>query len=393
MKIAHITATFPPDYNGTANVCYHNALELAKLGHEVHVFTSEHPLNDYRDPGELDVHRLPALLRIGNAPLNPSLLNALKGFDLLHLHYPFYSGAEMVFLRSILDKTPYVITYHQDVRLEGILGPVIKLHSKSVGRLVLGSCSRLFVTSWDYAMNSGIRDIAVSKGGNAVEVPNGVDVDRFHPEVSGDSIREKHGIRKEEQVVLFVGALDRAHYFKGVNLLLESMLRLDNPNVKLVVVGDGNMRQEYINHAQDLGLNGRVVFTGRVSGEELPLYYAMSDLLTLPSTTEGEAFGLVLIEAMASGKPVIASNLPGLRSVVDEGVTGLLAKPGDVEDLTEKLDSILSHPELMLKMGIEGRKKVEARYAWHNIGVLLERLYREVLEHPVPSQSKGRIEG
>ena len=357
------------------------------------MFTSEYPLNGYRDPGEFSVHRLPALLRVGNAPVNLSLVNALKGFDLLHLHYPFYSGAEMVFLRSILDKTPYVITYHQDVRLQGILGPVIKLHNKTIGRLVLGSCSRLFVTSWDYAMNSGIRDLAVSKGDKAAEVPNGVDVERFHPDVSGNSTREKHGIVKDGQVILFVGALDRAHYFKGVNLLLESMVRLDHPNVKLVVVGDGNMREEYLRHAEGLGLNGRAIFAGRVSAEELPRYYAMSNILVLPSTTEGEAFGLVLVEAMASGRPVIASNLPGLRSVVDEGVNGLLAKPGDVEDLTEKLDSLLSHPELMLKMGTEGRKKAEARYAWHNIGVLLERLYSEVLEQPILSQSKGRIEG
>jgi len=389
MKIAHVTATFPPDYNGTANVCYHDAFEVARLGHEVHVFTSEYPLDGYRDPAEFCVHRLPAFLRVGNAPVNLSLFSALKGFDVLHLHYPFYFGAEMVFLRSVLDKTPYVITYHQDVRLKGLLEPAIKLHNKTLGRLILGSCSRLFVTSWDYALNSGIKDIVISKGDDAAEVPNGVDVVRFDPRTSGGSIRERHGIENGEQVVLFVGALDSAHYFKGINVLLESLLKLNRPDTKLVVVGDGNMRQEYISRAAALGLTDRVVFAGRVSADELPSYYAMSNLLVLPSTTEGEAFGLVLVEAMACGKPVIASDLPGVRSVVDEGITGLLAKPGSVGDLVDKIGSLLSQPDVMTRMGIEGRKKAETRYAWHNIGLLLERLYEEVLEGRATTSIRG----
>lgn len=379
MKIAHVSATFPPNYNGTANVCYHNALEVAKLGHDVQVFTSDFPMNGYRDPSEIEVHRLPVIMRVGNAPITLPLLSALKGFDVLHLHYPFYWGAETVLLRWMLDRTPYVITYHQDVRLRGPLEPAVKLHRHTLGSLVLKKSKLLFMTSRDYAMNSSIRDLVMQKGERAVEVPNGVDIERFNPKVSSNGLMERHRIGQGTPVVLFVGALDRAHYFKGIDVLLRTIASLE-AEARLVVVGDGDMREAYSRQVSELGVRDRVTFAGLVSHEELPSYYAMCDVLVLPSTTEGEAFGLVLIEAMACGKPVIASRLPGVRSVVEDGATGLLVEPGSAQDLTAKLNMLLSNPQAMAEMGLRGRRRAEERYSWNNIGGLLERLYREALE-------------
>ena len=91
MRIAHVTATFPPYQGGTGTVCYHNALGLARLGHEVTVFTAEHPGGGHVDPEEFMVCRLPSLFRIGNAPFLPVLLG-LREFDVIHLHLPFPFG-------------------------------------------------------------------------------------------------------------------------------------------------------------------------------------------------------------------------------------------------------------------------------------------------------------
>ena len=111
MRVAHVTATFPPHYTGTGMVCYYNALGLARLGHEVTVFTADYPPGDYTYPEEITVRRLLAMFRIGNAPLLPGLLG-LKEFDIIHLHHPFIFGAELIWAVSKVRKIPYIITDH-----------------------------------------------------------------------------------------------------------------------------------------------------------------------------------------------------------------------------------------------------------------------------------------
>src|SRR6185437_943323 len=120
VRIALVTATFPPYLAGTGNVCYHNALGLAAAGHDVTVFTAGYPPVGQTDPEGVTVRRLPVVFRLGNAPVLPGLLG-MGRFDLVHLHYPFYFGSEMVLLKSLVNHVPYVVTYHQDVLLGGLL--------------------------------------------------------------------------------------------------------------------------------------------------------------------------------------------------------------------------------------------------------------------------------
>jgi glycosyltransferase involved in cell wall biosynthesis len=375
VRIAHITATFPPDYSGTGVVCYHNALGLARLGHQVTVFTAASSAGSTADPPELTVRRLPALFRLGNAPFLPGLL-ALHSFDLLHLHYPFYFGAELVWLKALTTGLPYVVTYHQDVLFSGPLHQAEKWHHALLGRRILGQARRILATSMDYARASRLREWLPDR---VQEVPNGVDAQRFHPGLRGDALRLQYGLQPSDRVVLFVGALDQAHYFKGVRVLLQALASLPDPGIRLLLVGDGNRRQAYERRAEQLGLSGRVTFCGRVADADLPAHYALCDLLVLPSTTMGEAFGVVLLEAMACGKPIIASNLPGVRSVVSDGQDGLLAEPGNALDLAEKMRALLASPRTRQEMGKRGRGKVEARYNWTIIIPRLERVYYEVL--------------
>ena len=120
----------------------------------------------------------------------------------------------------------------------------------------------------------------------------------------------------------------------------------------------------------------RVVFTGRVAGDTLPQYYNLADVVVLPSTSGSEAFGMVLLEAMASGKLVIASNLPGVRKVVVDRKTGVLAKPGDVVGLAKAIEVVANDGELRMKYGAAGRERVADRYRWEAVGEELERVYR-----------------
>jgi len=377
MRIAHVTATFPPYYGGAGNVCYHNALELARLGHQVTVFTANYPPGDYTYPEEISVHRLQVLFRIGNAPLLPGLLR-LEGFDVIHLHYPFIFGAEMIWAVSKVRKIPYIITHHNDLIGDGLRRYLFDAYSTISTRLLFHGARKFAVVSLDHAASCRLTPLFRKRWSDVVEVPNGVDPNLFRPGLNGTQVRQEHVISDDARVILFVGALDRAHYYRRVDLLISAIRSLREPYPHLLVVGDGDQLATYKNLVAELEINANVHFLGKVTHQDLPLVYATADLVVLPSQIQ-ESFGLVLIEAMACGKPVIASNLPGVRSVVSDGEDGLLVKPGDVVDLAEKIQTLLDDPQLRREMGQRGRAKVEAKYAWPKVIDRLEAVYDLVL--------------
>lgn len=381
-RIAHITAAFPPYRSGTGTVCYHNAAQAARMGHEVHVFTAAYAGQGGAgdDPDGVTVHRLNPVFRVGNAPLLPALL-ALPRFDLLHLHYPFIFGAELTALRAAVGRTPYVITYHQDVILDGLMGQGIRLHEALIGRGILRGARRLLFTTLDYGQASRVGDLVGRMGARVGALPNGVDPDDFHPAVDGAAVRARWGQAAGDVVVLFVGGLDQAHYFKGVPVLLAALAGIDAPHIKALIVGDGDLRPQFEALAADLGIAARVTFCGRVAQPDLPAHYAAADVLVLPSVTMGEAFGIVLLEAMACAKPVIASDLPGVRVVAGGGAHGRVFPPGDSAALAAALRALAADAALRARMGGAGRALVEAKYAWARIGEALDALYREVLAH------------
>jgi glycosyltransferase involved in cell wall biosynthesis len=193
-------------------------------------------------------------------------------------------------------------------------------------------------------------------------------------------VREKHGIPADAPLVLFVGVLDRAHHFKGAGNLIRAFAALKNRDAMLMLVGDGDLKEQFMQQAAGLGIAERTRFVGKVSNSDLPDYYAAADLAVLPSSPP-ESFGMVLIEAMACGKPVIASNLPGVRAVVSNNVDGLLLQPGNIPELTDKIDQLLRDPERRREMGMRGRQKVEAKYAWSVIIPNLTQVYEEVVRN------------
>jgi glycosyltransferase involved in cell wall biosynthesis len=371
-------------------VAWHNARELARLGHRVHVFTAGRTRGPATPEGGAPegvlVHRLRPLLRLGNAPLLPGLFPALRRFDLVHLHYPFFFGAEIVLAACCLFGVPYVITYHNDVELAGRLAPVPRLHHRLAGRRVLAGARRLLFTTRDYGTTSFAASLA--GGPTAGEMPNGVDVDRFAPAAgSGEAVRRRHGLasggasgRAEEAVVLFVGGLDRPHYFKGLPVLFEAVRRLGSRAPRVLVVGDGDLRPDYERLVAEQGLGERIRFAGRVADAALPAYYAAADLVVLPSVTRGEAFGVVLLEAMASGRPVIASDLPGVRAVVRATGGGLLTPPGDAAALAAAIGALAADSTRRAELGQAGRRAVTAQFAWPAIARRLEATYRVVLD-------------
>lgn len=395
MRIAEVSSTFPPYRGGIGNVCLENAMELSRRNYDVTVFTPSYENFWQRLRGQkkserqgFSVKRLVPIFRYGNAGFLPQLVKYLKSYDVIHLHYPFFGGAEVIYfwyeakkfycrLRKKRCLLPcLIITYHMDVVGNGPLGLFFRWHTKYLMPKIIKEADRIIVSSFDYIRESNIKKLFINYQYKFLEIPNGVDIQRFQPREKSQELLKKYSLGSNDKIILFVGGLDKAHYFKGIDYLLRTIKILQNFSIKLLIVGEGDMKKEYIETAENLGIKNQVIFTGFISDEDLPKYYNLADLFVLPSIDKSEAFGVVLIEAMASGKPVIASNLAGIRSVVDENKNGFLIDPKNEGHLAERIKYIFDSPFLLMSFGQAGRKKAEEEYSWEIIGNKLDKLIK-----------------
>jgi glycosyltransferase involved in cell wall biosynthesis len=303
--------------------------------------------------------------RFGHGGFIYALDHLVRDADIVHLHYPFFGTAGLIAgLKRKGKVKKLVVTLHMDAAATGLKGLIFDLHRKLFQRGVLYVADVLIASSSDYARNSSFAPWA----DRIIELPFGVDETRFVPSANRDVSRPF--------TALFVGGMDRAHAFKGVKVLLEAISRVSNIKAKLI--GDGDLRSSYESLARRLSISDRVSFLGKLSPDELPSAYQSSDVLVLPSLSGAEAFGLVALEAQSSGVPVIASDLPGVRTVVADGESGILVPCGDVEALVVAIKRLESDKELRANMGLAGRKRVLERFTWgRHVKGLLD-IYRSI---------------
>lgn len=346
--------------------------ELAARGHHVTVFTMRYPGASYQlSSGEpFSVVRLHPWLKAGDAGAVPQLLFRLAGFDLVHLHYPWYGGAEWVWLAKWLRRQRYLVTYHLSAQPVGWFKRAVQIGYDLIwARTILGNAEKLLVVDQEYFANSpwGL----ASWPAKIVELPNGVDTAVFQP--ASRTVSAEKG----ERTILFVGNLMPV---KRLDLLLLAMRQLSPDNVKLVVVGGGYDEKKYQKLTADYGLQTAVQFAGRCDDrEKLAEYYQQATCLVVPS--EAESFSLVALEAMACGCPVIAADIPGLRARIIAGQDGFLFTPGSVADLVAKIKLLLSLSAAERRqMGERGRQKVLAQYSLEQHVNRLEEVYHLFLQ-------------
>ncbi len=373
VKIAQVVSTYPPYRGGMGSIAYEYTERLRARGHHVHVFTPR-----YRrvadDPAY--VHRIPSPMHFGNAGVMPSLAYRLKGFDLVHLHYPFFGGAEPVIVRKyIRPNQPLIMTYHHDVVGKGLKQVIFDAHRRALFPWIVERVDRILVSSDEYARSSALWDIEEARRKTRV-LPFGVDTERFHPG-RDDALRERLGIPLDVPTFLFIGGLDQAHYFKGLAVLLEALRELADLPWQGIVIGDGDLRASFEATAAAQGCKHRLHFLGNVSDADKPNYYRAVDVHVFPSVDRTEAFGLVALEAAATGIPTIASDLPGVRGVVLHEQTGLLAAPGDTRELGSVLRRIFTEPRTRTRLGAAARCRAEQDFAWDRLMDRLEEVYRE----------------
>jgi glycosyltransferase involved in cell wall biosynthesis len=331
--------------------------------------------SEYHEDGVV-VKRLHLITRLYGTPLIAGLSKQLSNLetDIFHANFPSPYVAYNVARVSSRRRVPAVLTWHNDLPAVTLGAKIlIEAHDHLVLPRYIRKYRRIISTSQTYAQQSRILP---KLGSLLTVVPNGVDCKRFHPHNDGSPVRDRFNLHGKFSL-LFVGALTKWHRYKGLDILLES-LHTANQDMRLIVVGAGDLEERYRALTRSLHLESNVIFAGNVPDEELPLYYAASDALILPSKDMSEGFGLTLLEANATGKPVIASNVGGIPSVVQNGYNGLLVPPNNPSLLAEAILTLAGDPELAGKMGRNGRQVAES-HDWGIVAARTEQVYLEAL--------------
>src|SRR5438874_5855662 len=375
VRIAQVSPWFSPHFGGVESHVRTLSRELARRGHEVTVITTRHdpalPMEETIDG--FRVVRVRPRTIVFRTPITPRMRGSLRDLaaDVIHAHSPpplasHYAG-DVATERGI----PYLVTYHCDVELPSAFGSVIEsIYRRSLGADTLRNANQVIVTTRTYAATSR----AIWRYNPSV-IPNAVDHRRFRPDVDGSGVRSKLRIPPEVPIVLLVG---RIVPHKGVEHFVEAARYV--PDARFLVAGGGSSLDAMKRLALSMGVADRVRFLGRISDDRLPEVYAACDVFVLPSVSRLEAFGIVALEAMSTGKPVIVADIPGVREIIEDGRDGLLADPVNPRDLAEKIRRLLSDPEARRTLGARAREKVLESFSIEQVTDRIEAAYRAVLD-------------
>ncbi|NOZ64696.1 MAG: glycosyltransferase family 4 protein [Caldiserica bacterium] len=240
--------------------------------------------------------------------------------------------------------------------------------------------SRIFSSTKGIILTTGeLEEYVLGNGGNKEQVwvnPDGVDVDKFHPAISGEKIREEYNL-KGKIVVGFVGSIGHWH---RVDLLLSVAREVvkKEPEVHFLIVGGAASLAPLKEYVVKNGLSRVVTFTGNVPYEEVPCYIAAMDITVLPGT-DIYSSPIKVFEYMAMGKPVIAPRIGQLKEIISEGEEGFLIEQGNKKQLQEGIIKLVGNKTLREKMGQRGRNKVEKEYTWRKNGERICSIYKKLL--------------
>jgi glycosyltransferase involved in cell wall biosynthesis len=322
----------------------------------------------------VSVKRLASLGTWFSQPVTPGILSVLRATkaDLVHLHEP-NPLATAAYLASGC-RSRLIVHYHSDIvrqkKLSRLYRPLLNWALRKAEAIIVGSRELI--------ENSPVLARHRSK---CVVIPFGIDLRPFlalEPKPSPGP-----------PLILAVGRLS---YYKGFQYLIEAMRDLP---ARLVLVGDGECRAELQQQIQRLGLQDKVSLAGKIGFDALLDSYSQADLFCLPSCHASEAFGLVMVEAMAAGLPVVSTDLPtGVRSVNAHGVTGLVVPPASVEPLRAALALLCRQPDLRRRLGRNGRSRAQEIFSRENMGRQILNLYGAVCSpamDPGASPAPGKV--
>jgi len=364
LRIVHISPFFYPSIGGIETFCKELSIRTARLGHEVHVitFTKAEPNDENLD--EIVIHRLKPVLSWFKARFSPQVRKLIKKIhpDIVHIQALAPITQEFSFVKS----SKYLATYHNDPVLTDRLDYRISvcLYKRLLFPRFIRGVDRIICPSTSFQQTSNfLKSIPEGKKG---VIPNGVDVSVFTPpEKAKEFYRSKLGLNAD-WVGIFVGSMEKWHAYKGIEVLLEALLKLLNVELNFIFIGDGELRPAYEERARNLIDMKRVKFLGKVDANKLLESYRASDFLVLPSTGV-ECAPIVLLEAMACGLPIITSNIPGPSDVIEEGINGFAVKPGMPEEICGAIKKLVTDEDRLERLSFNARKFAVEKYDWAKI--------------------------
>jgi len=398
VKILQVTPFYPPHVGGVEFHVYNLAKNLRLLGNDVSIVTSDVPQHYSSDKKLI---RLPPVHQFFGTPICPSIFKKLNEVEaeVVHIHAPprFFPEATTMFYKFFKKKVPLIITNHAPVterfilvdaaRASNLLSlekAVCMLHDRLPYYWVHKCAKRIIVQgeAMKALLFSAILKNQVQDFSQKIRlIPNGVDDKMFDPKIYNEEVARKKFNIREEHVIVFVGRLAK---HKGIDYLIKALklVKADLPDVLLVIVGNGNERNNLENLSRKLHVDQNVMFVGDLPHDNIPLILSLATVLAHPSFYEG--IPTIVLEAMSMAKPVVVTNAGCMSEVVQNGQTGFVVEKGNISQLAHALLLVLSNSRLALHMGQKGRDLVKEKYSWEVVAKKHVEVYEEVLSECNP---------
>jgi rhamnosyl/mannosyltransferase len=363
-SVTHVGKFYPPHMGGMETHLETLSNELRRSIEIEVIVASETRARQREIVDGITVTRLANLATIKSMPICPHLAAVLRRArsDIVHLHLP--NPAALIAYLLSGRRGPLVLTWHSDIVKQKLSWRVLRpLHGWFVR-----NATACIATSPNYVKSSSILS---TNRPNCRVIPYGIRLEPYAKLPPGtDELRRQYGPR----VLLGVG---RLIYYKGFQYLMRAMTHI---NCKLVLIGDGPLRASLEREACELGVRDRVVFAGEINNAGLAPYYHAADVFVLPSIERTEAFGIVQLEAMACGKPVVNTRLAtGVPFVSIDGLTGITVSPRDSFSLAHAITRLLDDVELRAQYGAAALRRVQSEFTAEQMAARTLELYRDIL--------------
>lgn len=360
MKLLIVTPYYYPKIGGLENYVFNLVKNLQKDKRlKIIIITSNHQLKKYekRTTKNVTIYRLPIQFKLSNTPISIFWYREIKNIivneqpDVINAHSPVPFIADISALAA--GSIPFILTYHSGSMKKGKLFSdiVIYLYEKTILAWLFKRSNKIISTSISF-----INETLNKHKYKVSHIMPGVDLSIFK--------LPKETARKN--TILFVGRIEKSSEWKGIYNLINafSIVHNINKNITLEFVGSGDAVNQYKKYISNLKLTKYIKFVGESRGVNLVSKLQQAKVLILPSISDAESFGTVLVEAMACGLPVIGSNVGGIPQIIDHGRNGFLVEPGDLKGLAKSILILIEDIKLYEKFSTAARKKVENNFTW-----------------------------
>jgi len=387
MKVGTLTWEFPPRVvGGIARHCEGLAKALVRQNHDVHLFTLDFPgspnyeemdgVKVYRASTELGHPNFLTWVLMFNHFLTKRMADVAStvDFDVMHVHDWLAAFSGISFKHYL--KKPTVLTVHSTEvgRSQGLHSP----DSFSINGIewwAMYEANRVIVCS--QSMKNEICDHFNLPKDKVDVIPNAIDATKYQIPVDREAVRQRYGVGWGEKLILCVGRLVPQ---KGIEYFIQAIPAIAKryPEAKFVIVGEGWSRDILEAEAKASGVNRKIQFTGFASDREVIELMTSADALVVPSVYE--PFGIVALEGMATGVPVVASKVGGLSEVIEHDRTGIFVYPKNPESIAWGIDRVLSDPDHAKWLIENAKEKLHKAYSWEAVAMKTVDVYRKVVE-------------